>query len=211
VLFGFELTVNPFSQNPSYRAIKDLPLAEQGRAPARSDVAGPCSARRPPSARAPGLSPMRSWERIYLMGEAPDYEPTAGDLDRRAGERTGPDVYEIALDHMLSNDGRGMLYLPFLNYAEYSLDPASRCCSTTDVVPGLSDGGAHVGMICDGSFPTTNLVHWTRDRTRGPKIPLQRMVKAQCRDTAETVGLYDRGLIAPGYRAPTSTSSTTTG
>jgi N-acyl-D-aspartate/D-glutamate deacylase len=56
-------------------------------------------------------------------------------------------------------------------------------------------------MICDGSFPTTNIVHWTRDRSRGPKIPLERMVKAQCRDTAELVGLHDRGVISPGYRA----------
>jgi N-acyl-D-aspartate/D-glutamate deacylase len=56
-------------------------------------------------------------------------------------------------------------------------------------------------MICDGSFPTTNLIHWTRDRTRGPKLPLEHMVKAQCRDTAELIGLYDRGLLQPGYRA----------
>jgi N-acyl-D-aspartate/D-glutamate deacylase len=58
-----------------------------------------------------------------------------------------------------------------------------------------------VGMICDGSFPTSNLTHWTRDRTRGPKLALERMVQAQTRDTAESVGLFDRGLIAPGYRA----------
>jgi N-acyl-D-aspartate/D-glutamate deacylase len=69
------------------------------------------------------------------------------------------------------------------------------------VVPGLSDGGAHVGMICDGSFPTTNIVHWTRDRTARPEALLETMVKAQCRDTAETVGFFDRGLLEPGYRA----------
>jgi N-acyl-D-aspartate/D-glutamate deacylase len=70
-----------------------------------------------------------------------------------------------------------------------------------DSVPGLSDGGAHVGMICDGSFPTTMLTHWTRDRTRGPRIPLEDVVRMQTRDTARTVGLHDRGVLAPGYRA----------
>jgi N-acyl-D-aspartate/D-glutamate deacylase len=70
-----------------------------------------------------------------------------------------------------------------------------------DSVPGLSDGGAHVGMICDGSFPTTMLTHWTRDRTRGPRIPLADVVRMQTRDTARTVGLHDRGVLAPGYRA----------
>ena len=94
-----------------------------------------------------------------------------------------------------------MLYLPFLNYADGSLDPSYAMLTHPDTVPGLSDGGAHVGMICDGSFPTSNLTHWTRDRTRGPKLALETMVKAQTWDTAETVGLYDRGLIAPGYRA----------
>jgi N-acyl-D-aspartate/D-glutamate deacylase len=102
---------------------------------------------------------------------------------------------------MLTNDGRGMLYLPLLNYAQNSLDPAYEMLQHDCVVPGLSDGGAHVGMICDGSFPTTNLIHWTRDRTRGPRLPLEKMVKAQCRDTAELVGLHDRGVLAPGYRA----------
>jgi N-acyl-D-aspartate/D-glutamate deacylase len=69
-----------------------------------------------------------------------------------------------------------------------------------DAIPGLSDGGAHVGMICDGSFPTTLLTHWTRDRTRGPKLPLEQVFRMQSRDTARAVGLWDRGVIAPGYR-----------
>ena len=70
-----------------------------------------------------------------------------------------------------------------------------------DTVPGLSDGGAHVGMICDGSFPTSMLTHWTRDRTRGPKILVRDVIRMQTRDTARTVGLHDRGVIAEGMRA----------
>jgi N-acyl-D-aspartate/D-glutamate deacylase len=153
------------------------------------------------NARAPGLSPARAWDRIYPMGAEPDYEPTPdASLAAIAAER-GADPYALALDHMLTDGGRGMLYLPLLNYAQNTLDPAYQMLQHDCVVPGLSDGGAHVGMICDGSFPTTNIVHWTRDRTRGPKLSLEHMVKAQCRDTAETVGLYDRGLLVPGYRA----------
>lgn len=94
-----------------------------------------------------------------------------------------------------------MLYLPFLNYADGSLDPSYAMLNHRDTVPGLSDGGAHVGMICDGSFPTSNLTHWTRDRTRGPKLTLEAMVRMQTHDTAQAVGLHDRGLIQPGYRA----------
>jgi N-acyl-D-aspartate/D-glutamate deacylase len=66
---------------------------------------------------------------------------------------------------------------------------------------GLGDGGAHVGMICDGSFPTSMLTHWTRDRTRGPRLSLPQVIKAQCHDTAMAVGLRDRGLLRAGYKA----------
>jgi N-acyl-D-aspartate/D-glutamate deacylase len=202
VLFGLELTVNPFSSHPSYRAIKELPLAERVARLRDPEFHAHLLAEEAESARAPGLSPARAWDRIYPMGqESPDYEPTPDRSIAAIAAVQGLDPYALALDHMLTNGGRGMLYLPLLNYAQNTLDPAYQMLQHDCVVPGLSDGGAHVGMICDGSFPTTNIVHWTRDRTRGPKIPLERMIKAQCRDTAETVGLYDRGLIAAGYRA----------
>ena len=68
-------------------------------------------------------------------------------------------------------------------------------------LPGLSDGGAHVGMICDGSFPTYMLTHWTRDRVRGEKLGLAEVIKMQTADTAAWLGLQDRGRIAPGLRA----------
>ena len=94
-----------------------------------------------------------------------------------------------------------MLYLPFLNYAQGSLDPVKTMLESPASLPGLSDGGAHVGMICDGSFPTTLLTHWGRDRSRGATLPLEFLIKRQSRDTAAWVGLKDRGVLAPGYRA----------
>jgi len=205
VLFGLELTVNPFSTHASYRAIKELPLADRVARLRDPDFRARLLAEEAVSPRAPGLSPMRSWERMYLMGDDnPDYEPTPDhSIGAMAAER-GVDPYLIALEHMLDGgegNGRGMIYLPLLNYAQNTLDPAYQMLQHDCVVPGLSDGGAHVGMICDGSFPTTNIIHWTRDRTRGPRLSLEKMIQGQCRDTAETVGLYDRGVIQPGYRA----------
>jgi N-acyl-D-aspartate/D-glutamate deacylase len=102
---------------------------------------------------------------------------------------------------MLSNDGRGLLYLPFLSYGYGSLDASHEMLQHRDTVPGLSDGGAHLGMICDGSFSTSLLTHWTRDRSRGPKLSLPFVVKRQAADTAALVGLADRGMILPGLRA----------
>ena len=202
VLFGLELTLNPFSFHPSYRALRDRPLPE--RVAALRDpnfVARLRGEDQEAAARAAGLFPASNWNNVFCLGEDFDYEPVRDDAIGAIAARTGRDPYEIAREHLLSRDGRGMLYVPFLNYADYSLDAAYTMLTHPGVVPGLSDGGAHVGMICDGSFPTTNLIHWTRDRSRGPRFALERMIKAQCRDTARTVGLLDRGVIAAGYRA----------
>ena len=201
ILFGLELTLNPFSHHESYRAIKDLPLAERVARLRDPEFRARLMAEETQAQRGFAGSQPRAWDKMFLMGAEPDYEPTEDATVAAIAARTGRTPEDVALDQMLENGGRGMLYLPFLNYAYGNLDPAYEMLASPYVVPGLSDGGAHVGMICDGSFPTTNLVHWTRDRTRGPKIPLATMVKAQCRDTAETVGLYDRGLVAAGYRA----------
>jgi N-acyl-D-aspartate/D-glutamate deacylase len=143
----------------------------------------------------------QNWKVMFLMGETPDYEQTPDRTVLALANARGVRPEELALEHMLTNGGRGMLYLPFLNYANGSLDPSFEMLNHPDTVPGLSDGGAHVGMICDGSFPTSNLTLWTRDRTRGPKLPLEAMVRMQSHDTAAALGLHDRGLVAPGYRA----------
>ena len=94
-----------------------------------------------------------------------------------------------------------MLYVPFLNYADGNLDATREMLAHPNTVPGLSDGGAHVGTICDGSFPTFLLPHWGRDRGRGGLFDLEYLVNQHTRETARTVGLGDRGVIAPGYRA----------
>ncbi|PHY13693.1 amidohydrolase [Caulobacter sp. B11] len=201
VLFGLELTLNPFSQSPVFAEIARASLADKVAA-----LSDPGFRQRLLAGDGEGAGPftirsLRAWDNLYPMADSPDYEPTADMTVAARAAASGRDPAEVALDAMLENGGRGMLYNPFLNYADGSLDPSFAMLNHRDTVPGLSDGGAHVGMICDGSFPTSNLTHWTRDRTRGPRIALETMVAMQTRDTAMTVGLMDRGLIAPGYRA----------
>ena len=201
VLFGLELTLNPFSQHETYREIAHLPLAERvERLKDPAFRARLLSEELDPKGPFAG-SALRAWDNMFLLGERPDYEPKPTDTVKEIAAARGLWPDEVALDHMLSNGGRGMLYHPFLNYANGSLDPSFAMLTHRDTVPGLSDGGAHVGMICDGSFPTSNITHWTRDRTRGPKLGLEQMIRMQTRDTAEAVGLLDRGLIEVGLRA----------
>jgi N-acyl-D-aspartate/D-glutamate deacylase len=198
VLLGFELTVNPFTLHPTYRAMAGAPLAERVARLSDPEVRRTLLAEEPVN-QPRGL--LANFANMHLMSKEPDYEPTAETSIAAIAQARGMSAQALALDHMLSNGGRGMIYVPLLNYAERSLDPARIMLDHADTVPGLSDGGAHVGMICDGSFPTSMLTHWTRDRTRGPKLSLEHVIRMQTADTAATVGLYDRGRLTPGMRA----------
>ena len=201
VLLGLELTMNPFTAHPVFQEIRDKPLAEKVAALRDPDFRARLLASRPDPDNPFVKSLLRQFGKLFTLDAVPDYEPTADRTVEAIAKARGVSNEEAALDILLEDDGRGMLYLPFLNYAHGSLDPSYEMLKSPATIPGLSDGGAHVGMICDGSFPTSMLTHWTRDRTRGPRFPVEWIVKRQTADTAHWVGLHDRGLIAPGYRA----------
>ena len=201
IMLGLELTLNPFTFHPSYRAIARQPLAEQLAALRDPDFRARLLAEEPSEENPMARSTLTNFARMWLITTPPDYEQTADNTVAAHAARAGLSPAEFALDHLLGNGGRNMIYLPFLNYSNDSLEPALAMMQHKDTVLGLSDGGAHVGTICDGSFPTSMLVHWTRDRTRGPKLPLEWVVKAQSADTAAAVGLHDRGRLAPGLKA----------
>jgi N-acyl-D-aspartate/D-glutamate deacylase len=198
VLFGLELTLNPFTPYPVYQAIAERPLAERVALLQDPEFRERLLSR-PPEGWVRGR--LKNWANMHLFPGLPDYEPTPDTSVAVIAERTGTAPEVVALDHLVSKNGHAMIYLTALNYAEGSLEPARYMLAHKDTVPGLSDGGAHVGTICDGSYPTTLLTHWTRDRTRGPKLPLADIIRLQARETARAVGLNDRGVLAPGYRA----------
>lgn len=200
LMLGLELSRNPFQTHPSYRAIAHLPLAERLARLRQPEVRAAILAENASDTDDP-LFFRPNYDKMYLLGNPPDYEQppenTLGAQARRLGRR--PE--ELAYDAMLTDEGRGMLYVPFLNYSDGNLDATREMLMDPNSVPGLSDGGAHCGIICDASFPTYLLTHWTRDRSRGEKLSIPFVVAAQSRKTALSVGLTDRGLLAPGYKA----------
>jgi N-acyl-D-aspartate/D-glutamate deacylase len=176
-------------------AVEDRPLAE--RVAALSSPAG----RAQLVAEAREVVRVSSLGSVFLLGDPPDYEPGPERSVAASAERLGVDPVAHYVDLLLAEGGGALLYVPFLNYADGNLDAAAELLGHPYTVPGLGDGGAHVGTICDASFPTTLLTHWARDRDHGTTFELPFLVQRQCRGTAETVGLLDRGLLAPGYKA----------
>jgi len=107
----------------------------------------------------------------------------------------------MAYDLLLERDGQEMLYAPETNYVDGNLDSTLEMLRHPQTLIGLGDGGAHYGLICDASFPTTLITHWTRDRARGERLPLSFAVHALTLRNAHAVGLMDRGAIAVGQKA----------
>jgi len=201
LLLGLELTLNPFSAHPSFQAIKDRPLADKIAAFRDPEFRARLLSEEPVSQDPFVKAVLLNFGKMFDLGTPPDYEPTPDRSVGAVAAARGTSPEEIAIEAMLANAGKGQLYFPFLNYAEGSLDPSYDMMRSPATVLGLSDGGAHVGMICDGSFPTSMLTHWTRDRVRGPKLRLGEVIRMQTAETARAVGLLDRGYLAPGMKA----------
>lgn len=202
LIFGLDCTLHPFITNPVFKELEGRTAAEKAAAMGDESFRVrvlEAAAAEAEAARLGGRLIGR-FAGMWEMTDPPVYEPEPHDSIEARAARHGVTPEEFAYDLLRSNEGRTLLYVPFLNYAEGNLDAVGEMLVHPHAVPGLADGGAHVGTICDASFPTTLLTWWGRDRPRG-RLPLEAIVERHCRGTARTVGLLDRGLLAPGYRA----------
>jgi N-acyl-D-aspartate/D-glutamate deacylase len=198
ILLGFEISQNPFLGRPSWAAVADLPFEAK------------IAALRDPALRARLLAEtcpdpvlarrVSRWDRIFPLQDPPDYEPDPANSIAARAAREGRDPADLAYDLLLEQDGRAIFYRPLSNYTYGNLDTVHDMLAHEATIVGLGDGGAHVGILCDASYLTTMLTHWARDR-KGARFPLEWAVKRITRDSAVAMGLADRGLLAPGYKA----------
>ena len=202
ILYCLQGSVHPLLFHPAYQEIASLPLAEQLIA-----LAEPKRRRRivediPDDGGFFQSAVLNGLGRIWLVDdENIDYEPAAVDSVAAVAARAGVPAMQLVLDQLIAHEGNGMLYAPFFNYTYGDLSFTEAVTRHPHTRMGLSDGGAHCGAICDGGMPTFMLTHWTRDRTRGEKLPLEYIVRRQTSQTAELYGITDRGVVAPGMRA----------
>jgi len=201
IIVGLEGTVSPFMATATYQAIAGLPLAERVARMRQPEVRARILAEYEQTGKFQYSNITRALNKTFRLGNPPDYEPDPSASFAAEAERRGVPAAELVYDAILEDDGHQLLYVTLVNYSNFNLDHAREMVLSDRTLFGLSDGGAHVGLISDASFPTSNLTLWCRDRVRGEQLPLELVVKGQTRDTARHVGWYDRGVLAPGYRA----------
>jgi N-acyl-D-aspartate/D-glutamate deacylase len=201
LMLGLQGTVHPFVTRPSYREIAHLSPAERARA-----MRDPARRARILSEKATGGTNfldaiVGGYDRMFHLGDPPNYEPHPDDSIGAEARGKGISPQELAYEILTADDGKGFLYCPRTNYVEGDLEVVRAMLASPVTVNGLSDGGAHVGVICDASMPTFLLTHWARDRVRGEKFDIEYLVRRQTHETAKVLGLLDRGVLRPGYRA----------
>jgi N-acyl-D-aspartate/D-glutamate deacylase len=200
LVMGLDTTLNPLQGRPSYEAVSRLPRGERLRRLSDADLRARILSEEPE--HQPPFFAMfgQRWERYFPMNDPPDYEPKPEASILAMARRLNHDPLAVVYDILLSDEGRGLLYVPFLNFTDGSLDAVREMMVHPRTVFGLADGGAHVGTISDASATTTTITHWGRDRERG-RLPLPWLIRFLTRAPAEAVGLLDRGLVERGKKA----------
>lgn len=211
VLISLETTFHPFMGYPSYKRINHLPLAERVKIMKNPDFKEKILKEKSEPLAGDGsfvpplvdilLEQIETISmRMFKLGYEPNYEPKLEESLGFKAKQKGENVISALYDTLLEDEGKSLIYFPLYNYTEFNLNNLYRMIIHPLSLAGLSDGGAHVGTVCDASFPTFMLTHWCRDR-KGEKLDLEYVIKRQTKDLADYIGFKDRGVIKEGFKA----------
>ena len=205
VLLGVGATLTPFSANAAFQELRSLSAEDRLSRMRDPAVRERILKAEMSEAAMDRLSPSRvraitRWDRMYTFGPDADYEPSEERCVVNIAAKSNRTVEEVAYDYIIEGLDR-FLYCPVTNYVAGDLSDVREMLLDPATLSGLSDGGAHCGSVVDASMPTYLLTHWARDRSRGPGLPLETVVKGQTAETADFYGFKDRGRLAPGLRA----------
>ncbi len=205
VMLGIDTALNPFSIRPSWQALLKLPVAERMKRLQDPAFRAQVLSEAPSEELLSRLTQFRQhitkrWNRMFPLTDPPNYEPEEKDSIAAIAARSNHSPDEVAYDYLAQGADK-FLFFPIVGYNEDNLNVIQTMLEDDTTILGLSDGGAHCSSIIDASVPSWMLIHWARDRTRGPRLPLERMVKRQTSETAGFFGFHDRGLLKEGMKA----------
>ena len=200
-------TYHSFMRRPTYLALRDLPLAERLVELRKPEVKARILAEASVPHELPGTMENGvafaelNFAQTFALAESKNYEPTADQSFAVQAQAAGADPWAYLYDFLVAGDGTDFVVMYFTNYSDFNLDAVHAMQMDDVTVTGLSDAGAHVSVIFDAVAPTYQLTYWVRDRTRGARLPLERVVHRQTLRNARLLGLDDRGALDVGKRA----------
>jgi N-acyl-D-aspartate/D-glutamate deacylase len=206
LVLGLSTSLTPFSVRPTFKALENLPLPERLQRLRDPQVRHAILNEAVSEELLRVLPPLSQqiasrWDRLYLLGDPPDYEPTAERSVAAMAKNAGCAEDAFAYDYLVGGDGERTFLFPVTGYVTGDLEPVRAMLTDSRTLLGLSDGGAHCGVICDASVPSFMLAHWARDRSRGERLPLEWVVNQQTAETARFFGFNDRGRLEAGLKA----------
>ncbi|MBJ39489.1 MAG: amidohydrolase [Gammaproteobacteria bacterium] len=200
MLMGLETRLNPFHTHPAWQLLADLdPRVRFERLRSDAALRERLVTERPEDKHTAWVDSLI--DNLFRLDDGVRYEPASDESLGAEARRQGVAPWALLLDWLMASDGQGLVMHPFENYYGGNLDDIREMLLDDASVIGVADGGAHVGVICDAGAPTFMMTHWTRDRTRGPGLPLEFLIHKHTHGNALAYGLGDRGLLAPGYKA----------
>ncbi|MBL0088154.1 MAG: amidohydrolase family protein [Ideonella sp.] len=202
VLYGWRASSHPFHFHATWRETAQLPIEQRIARLRDPQVKARLLAEHVPIADERAAFMLRSFNKMYRVdAAAPNYEPAPHESAAAMAAARGVSPFELVYEWMMADAGEGLVYFPIFNYSYHDFSHLHRLLQHPSTMISLGDGGAHVGYITDAGLPTFMLTHWTRDRSRGPTLPLEDIVRRQTSHTASVYGLHDRGLLKPGLKA----------
>ena len=199
---GLTATLNPFTFYPSFYELSKQSLEEKVATMKDPAFKEKLLSEDPVSIGNPLVDEItQSFNKMFRLGEPANYEPEPDASFEAIAKEQNISPQEVAYDCLLEKEGKALIYHPLFNYLPGNLDYVERMLNHPYSISGLGDAGAHCGAISDASFPTTLIQHWGRDRKRGKKIPLEKLISMQTLETSRLLGITDRGVLKEGYKA----------
>jgi N-acyl-D-amino-acid deacylase len=199
-LMGLQTSLHPFTHHKVFAEIAELPLEQKVARMRDPQFRQALLADAPDMAKSlTGL--VSRFDKMFPLGSEPDYEPRPEDSIAGRASLLGVAPSEYAYNFLLENEGKAFIFVPVAGYSEGNFDILHEMLSHPRSTASLSDAGAHVPSVCDASFTTFMLTHWVKGRTRGPRLPLEEVIRKQTSEPAQIYAFHDRGVLAPGRKA----------